>query len=605
MAGAEVAGAAPVVDAVVDAVEGPVVGPGAADVELDGAAVVEVVAWAVVELDGDCAPTGGATSAVAASTPSAATARRARGGRRCRTPGSAADRTIPPFFQRAPATPRHRRVIAVPRPRTTLLVATGAAAAIAVAVARRRARERAMGAEVGGPVHHASVASRNAALATMGARTGAGYVSHRARRAFASAERKDELDTEFEVRTATQVAEALGNMKGALMKLGQMASYLDQGLPEHVRAALAELQGDAPPMHPELAAGVVRQELGHDPEEVFAEWDPVPIAAASIGQVHRALTHEGDAVAVKVQYPGVAEAMGSDLANVGLLFGGLGQLFPGFDHRPVVAELQERLVEELDYALEARNQELFARHYEGHPSIHVPRVLERYSTAKVLTTELAEGVHFDEVVHDWPQDERDLAAETLYRFAFGSLYRLHAFNGDPHPGNYLFRPGGQVTFLDFGLVKHFTVAELAPFEEMIVAMVIDPDMAEFRRIVERVGLLAPGQPFSDQEVADYFGHFYEFVMDDVVMEITPEYASETVRRYFDQRGPFGEVMKAANLPSSMVIIQRINLGLYALFGDLGARNNWRRIAEELWPFVDAEPSTPMGREIAAWAASRA
>ena len=261
------------------------------------------------------------------------------------------------------------------------------------------------------------------------------------------------------------------------MKLGQMASYLDQGMPEHLRAALAQLQADAPPMHTDLAAGVLRTELGHEPAELFETWDPTPIASASIGQVHRAITREGVAVAVKVQYPGVAEAMGADLRNVDLLFTGMGQLFPGLDPGPIVEELRDRLVEELDYALEAKNQELFADHYEGHPTIHVPRVLERYSTSRVLTTELAEGARFDEVVRTWSQPERDLAAETIYRFAFGSLYRLHAFNGDPHPGNYLFRPGGRVTFLDFGLVKHFTEAELAPFEEMIRAMVIEPDAA--------------------------------------------------------------------------------------------------------------------------------
>jgi hypothetical protein len=184
---------------------------------------------------------------------------------------------------------------------------------------------------------------------------------------FASAERKVELDTAFELRTAEQVAAALGEMKGALMKLGQMASYLDQGLPEHVRGALAQLQSDAPPMSAELAAGVIRSELGHDPDVVFATWDPVPIASASIGQVHRAMTHDGEAVAVKVQYPGVAEAMASDLANIGLLFGGLGQLFPGFEPGPVVAELRERLTEELDYANEAANQIRFGEEYASCP----------------------------------------------------------------------------------------------------------------------------------------------------------------------------------------------------------------------------------------------
>lgn len=388
-------------------------------------------------------------------------------------------------------------------------------------------------------------------------------------------------------------------MKGALMKVGQMASYLDQGLPEHVRSALAQLQHTAPPMSAELAAGVVAEELGAPPEVVFAEWDPVPIASASIGQVHRAMTFDGRAVAVKVQYPGVAEAVESDLDNAGLIFAGLGVLFPGLDHRSLVAELRDRLVEELDYRLEAEHQRRFAAWYDGHPTIHIPRVLGELSTRRVLTTELSDGARWDEML-EWSQEERDLAGETLYRFAFGSLYRLAAFNGDPHPGNYLFHRGGRVTFLDFGLVKYFAPDELAEFEEMIRHMVIEHDPAAFRASVERIGLLPPGLAVSDADVIDYLGHFYEFVQEPGPFTITPEYASETVRRFFDTSGPYATMQKAANLPPSFVIIQRISLGLYAILGELRATADWRRIAEELWPFVDAPPSTPMGVAADRW-----
>ncbi len=486
--------------------------------------------------------------------------------------------------------------------RRVLLALAGAAALAAgvAAAARRRAGRVGDGAGDGaGPVRHGGRAARNARLALLGARTGGAYAAHRARRVFADAGRRQQLDTEFELRTAEQIADALGHMKGALMKLGQMASYLDQGLPEHVRAALADLQHDAPPMSAELAAGVLRDELGRGPDELFAEWDPVPIASASIGQVHRAITLDGRAVAVKVQYPGVAEAVAADLDNAGLIFAGLGQLFPGLDHRTLVAELRERLVEELDYSIEAANQQEFARYYADHPCIHVPAVVPALSTRRVLTTELSDGVRWDELL-TWSQAEKDLAAETLYRFAFGSLYRLRAFNGDPHPGNYLFHPGGRVTFLDFGLVKHFTQTELDDFGEMIRHMVLEHDPAAFRATIERIGLLPPGLPVTDHEVVDYLGHFYEFVREAGPYTISPEYASETVRRFFDTTGPYAVMQKAANLPSSFVIIQRINLGLYALFGELHATANWRGIAEELWPFVDGPPSSPMGERIEEW-----
>ena len=446
-------------------------------------------------------------------------------------------------------------------------------------------------------------ARRTAQLARIGARTGSNFVEMKARGALASEDRREELRAEFELRSAEQVAEALGNMKGAMMKLGQMASYLDQGLPEPVRDALAQLQSDAPPMSYELVEQMLRDELGAGPDELFARFDRLPIASASIGQVHRARTHEGVEVAVKVQYPGVGDAVAADLENTDLLFQMMGMLFPGMDPAPIVEEITVRLVEELDYLGEADNQRLFADAYRGHPYFHVPDVIDELSTVRVLTTEFAEGVRFADVL-EWSDEERQLTAESLYRFAFGGIYSLHAFNGDPHPGNYLFRPGGQVTFLDFGLCKRFTPDEVVVFEEMIQAMVLDDDIARFKEIVERIGILQPGLEVPDEALREYFGHFYEFVMDDAEMEITPEYSSESVRRFFDLSGPHSEIMKSANLPPSMVIVQRINLGLYALFGDLKARANWRRIAEELWPFVDAGPSTPMGERIAEWEAAR-
>lgn len=482
--------------------------------------------------------------------------------------------------------------------------ATATAAVVAGTVAVRSLKAR-RSTPRRGPLHLPTArVDRTAAVAGIGARAGTGYVAMRARSALASDRRREELRARFELRTAEQVAEMLGGMKGALMKLGQMASYLDQGLPEPVRAALGELQADAPPMSAELAAETVRAELGADPHEVFAEWEDEPMAAASIGQVHRAVTHDGRAVAVKVQYPGVDEAVTADLENTDLLFGVMSMLFPGMDPGPIVDELRVRLVEELDYRTEAAHQRLFADHFRGHPFIHVPDVVGELSTSRVLVTELAEGARFAEVV-DWPDEERQLAAECLYRFAFGSIYGLHAFNGDPHPGNYLFRPGGQVTFLDFGLCKRFTPEDVSVFERMIRAMVIDRDLEEFQRVVEEVGILPPGLEVPAEDLLGYFGHFYEFVMDDEVSTITPEWSAKSVRQFFDLSGPYAHLMKAANLPGSMVIVQRINLGLFALFGELGATANWRRIAEELWPFADGPPSTPMGEAIAEWEATRA
>ena len=485
------------------------------------------------------------------------------------------------------------------------MIGVGIAAGVALSrrystgVGRGAATDR-TGKRIDGPVSATSRGHRSLITAKAATKVGGGWAVHKARRTFADAQRRDELDLAHQVRTATEVAETLGNMKGAMMKLGQMASFLDQGMPEPVREALAQLQQDAPPMSPELASGVIEAELGAAPEKVFAEWDPVPIAAASIGQVHRAMTLDGQAVAVKVQYPGVDEAIRGDLDNAGMLFGAMKAMFPGLDPKPLVAELKDRILEELDYRLEADNQRLFADYYADHPFIHIPGVVAELSTGRVLTTELATGARFAEVVADWSLEQRNMAGETIYRFVFGSLYRLGAFNGDPHPGNYLFGPDGRVTFLDYGLVKHFEPGDLKPFEEMIQAMVMDHDIAEFRRLVEELGLLRPNPKFTDEQIGEYFGHFYEFVLEDRTVEMTQQYASDTVARFFDASGEHGEIMKAANVPPAFVIIQRINLGIYALLGELGATANWRRIAEELWPWCHGEPSTPLGELEAQW-----
>jgi hypothetical protein len=320
--------------------------------------------------------------------------------------------------------------------------------------------------------------------------------------------------------------------------------------------------------------------------------------------VHRARLHDGRAVAVKLQYPGVGDAIRADLTTSDLLFRAMSMLFPGLDPGPLVEELRARLVEELDYEHEAANQRLFADYYAGHPFIRIPAVVDELSTARVLTAELATGARFTEV-EQWSQRERDLAGEAIFRFVFRSLYRLHAFNGDPHPGNYIFHGNGVVTFLDFGLVKHYEPTDVALFEQLIRTMVLEHDIAEFRAVLEAHDVLRRNAPFGDDDVRAYFGHFYEFVMEDEVVTVRPEWSSEAAARYFDPGGPYGPIIKAANLPASFVIIQRINLGLMAILGDLAATANFRRIANELWPWVDGPPSTPMGEAEARWLADRA
>jgi len=442
---------------------------------------------------------------------------------------------------------------------------------------------------------------RIAPLARLALRIGGRYLARSPQLVFASVERRTELRHDLALRSAEEVAEELGYMKGVLMKLGQIASYVDEDMPQTFRSAMARLQHNAPPMSPSLAASVIVDELGDSPERVFARWDPLPFAAASIGQVHRAITHDGRAVAVKVQYPGIARSITSDLKNVALLRRVVAAAFPGMDTQSFIDELGERLREEVDYVREAQNQEYFARYYEGHPFVHVPHVLGDLSTARVLTSELVTGERFEKVLQ-WNQHERNMAAETINRFVSRSLYRLHAFNGDPHPGNYLFHGQGRVTFLDFGLTKYFEDQDLVPLVEALRCLVIENNGECFRSALERAGFLRPGAPVPTETVVDRFGLFYSTVLRDAPMTITPAFASAIVRRFFDAKGPLAPY---SDVPRTYVILQRINLGLYAVLGSLNATANWRRIGAEMWPFVKGPASTPIGEAEARWEQRRA
>jgi predicted unusual protein kinase regulating ubiquinone biosynthesis (AarF/ABC1/UbiB family) len=441
---------------------------------------------------------------------------------------------------------------------------------------------------------------RGIAAVRLAARGGARYTRNAPRLFRAAGEQRQQLRNDLALQTAEDVATTLGTMKGVLMKLGQMASYVDDGLNPQVRRTLSRLQDSVPPMSPALAAQVITEELGSPPDEVFKEWDPVPIAAASIGQVHRAMTKDGEAVAVKVQYPGIAETISADLGNVGLLRSLLKMAAPNQDVNALIEELRERIREELDYEREAASQAKFAAFYDGHPTIHVPKIIPDLCAKRVITSELATGARFQEFL-TWPQAEQDLAAETIYRFVFRSLYEAHAFNGDPHPGNYLFQPGGQVTFLDYGLVKYFTPAELTPLEHMVRYLCVDDDKEGFRRAMVDAGFLMPETPLPTDDIVEHMSLFYDTVRTRGPRTMTGEYASSVARRFFDFRSPLAAY---ARIPRSYVIVQRINLGLFSILAEMNATGDWRAIAEEIWPFFQAPPTTPMGEAEAEWIKTR-
>ena len=246
-------------------------------------------------------------------------------------------------------------------------------------------------------------------------------------------------------------------MRGAAMKIGQVLSTVEfTAIPEAEREqfkrTLATLRDDVPPLPWSKLEKLVRSELGGPLSEHFAEFEHEAFAAASIGQVHRAVTRDGEKVAVKVQYPGMAEAVEIDLRNLGLLLPLVKRLAPGLDVRALAGELRERVAEELDYEIEAQNHRTIARAWRSHPFAHVPAVHTSLSSRRVLVTELLDGKRFEEV-KGLSAAERDRFGEIVFRFFFGTLNHLGRASGDPHPGNYLYLEGGRVGFLDFGLMR--------------------------------------------------------------------------------------------------------------------------------------------------------
>lgn len=423
--------------------------------------------------------------------------------------------------------------------------------------------------------------------------------------------RGKEPDPEKFARRAERYVEVLGRSKGALMKAGQMMSFVpfSSAVPEENRvlyqAAMSRLQAEAPPMAPELAAQVLREELGAEPEKLFAEFAPHPLAAASIGQVHRARLHDGREAAVKIQYPGVAEAINADLKNTELLavfFQLMRSMVPGFtriDPKAVAGEISSRIREELDYRIEAAHQSYFANAYDGHPYFHVPHVIEELSTARVLTQDFSDGMPWRQAL-ECDQWLKDLWGEAINRFVFGSLRRLNAFNADPHPGNYLFHLDGSVTFVDFGCVKRFEHWQVVQMQR-IVSAVVKQDAETLRATFIEVGIFDPVDAPPAAEILEWYSKGLEMLLEPQPFTVTPELAASTVQHEFSPTGPSSKVVRAINSPADYVFLSRIDMGLLSVWAELRVTADWRAIQAELDD--GAPPSTPMGEaDLAFWGA---
>ena len=441
--------------------------------------------------------------------------------------------------------------------------------------------------------------TRGAALARLSASTSANYLVSRLRGLGEGG--ADDAEQRFHAATADKMLELLGSMKGAAMKIGQLASFVDLDLPPEAQATyhevLADLRDSAPPADPGAIRQVITQQYGAPPEQVFRHWDPDPLASASIGQVHRAVLDDGTQVVAKVQYPGVAEAIESDLANAELFAPIARVISPNLRIKPLMDELRDRLSDEIDYQREAQYQAAFHERYDGHPFIAVPRVFRDYCRPRVVVSEYVDGLNFDQMMASSTEAERRRYGEIIYRFVFGSLHRFRLFNGDPHPGNYLFPDDGRVVFLDFGSVKMFSSSTRDGLRTQLEA-VRRNDLDALMASLDQAGFLPRERDIDARKLLRWFRMFNEPILEDAPWEYTPEFAKEVIRTTTDPRAGYIDMLRKLNLPPDYLMLNRIQWGVNSILGRLRATANWYRISDEF--LCDGPPATELGAEEAAF-----
>jgi predicted unusual protein kinase regulating ubiquinone biosynthesis (AarF/ABC1/UbiB family) len=408
-----------------------------------------------------------------------------------------------------------------------------------------------------------------------------------------------------QMQTAEQIVAVLGTMKGAAMKLGQVMSFLDVGLvPEEFREEfqekLAALRDAAPKVSFAQMRKVIEQEYEEPLDEVFETFDPIPVAAASIGQVYKARMHDGRDVAVKVQYPGVASAVRADMSNLGMILRLMKRVAPGLDPKALGDEIRSRIDEELDYELEASNQRALARIFRGHPFIVVPDVITRLSRERVVVSEFVGGRGFEEI-KQLPQAERDRIGEMIFRFYFGCMYRHHQFSGDPHPGNSLLLDDGRMAFLDFGLFKRIP-AEVAEFELETQRLGKEGRSGDLIELLHEGGFIGDPSFYTEEKIMAQFRDLTWWYTDDEEILLTPEIATEVLIQMSDPRSRHWGSMRHETLPPDHLFGRRLETLTLAVLGQLRAKANWHRITRE-WVYGD-EPVTELGRQEAEFYARR-
>ncbi|MFI6346575.1 ABC1 kinase family protein [Streptomyces sp. NPDC050560] len=391
---------------------------------------------------------------------------------------------------------------------------------------------------------------------------------------------------ELQQRTADQLFRVLGELKGGAMKFGQALSVFESALPEDVagpyRAALTKLQEAAPPMPTATVHSVLTERLGEDWADLFLSFEDKPAAAASIGQVHRAVWHDGREVAVKVQYPGAGEALLSDLGQLSRFARLLGPLIPGMDIKPLITEMRDRVSEELDYDLESRAQSAHAEEFDGDPDVLVPKVV--HQREQVLVTEWIDGIPLSEVIADGTQEQRDRAGQLLAGFLFSGPARTGLLHADPHPGNFRLLPDGdggwRLGVLDFGTVNRLPGGLPATIGNSL-RMTLEGEADAVYELLREEGFVREDIDLDPIAVRDYLLPIIEPARVES-FQFTRAWMRGQAARIADPRSPAHQLGRRLNLPPSYLLIHRVTLSTIGVLCQLGATV---RLREELEAWV--------------------
>ena len=395
---------------------------------------------------------------------------------------------------------------------------------------------------------------------------------------------------ELQARTAEQLFQVLGQLKGGAMKFGQALSVFEAALPEEVaapyRAALTRLQEAAPPLPAAAVHKVLATELGDDWRSQFLAFDDTPAAAASIGQVHRAIWSDGTEVAVKIQYPGAGPALLSDLRQLGRLARVFSAMTPGLDIKPLLIELQARVAEELDYRLEAESQRTFAQAYDGDPEIRIPHVIA--GGERVIVTEWMDGTPLSKIIREGTPDERDNASRLLARFLFSGPVLAGLLHADPHPGNFRLLPDGRLGVVDFGAVNRLPDGAPEPIG-VIARLALAGDADAVLALLRAEGFVKPTIEVDPEAVLRYLTPLLEPVARPT-FRFSREWLRAEAVRLGDPRSPAAQLGRQLNLPPAYLLIHRVTLGTIGVLCQLGGEAAYREEMERWQPGFAAPAS---------------